>query len=137
MSGHLRSGSSGPDIEVVQRALNYYLCPPLPPLRVDGRFGALTRDRVLEFQRQLHLRHRNGIIDTQTRRALFPLRRMTLRTRIQPHSSSPPVTTATSGPPGPAPERPWPSNSEGPHFGLANVQVQTGWQRISVRMQSG
>ena len=50
----LRQGAQGPAVERLQRALNLRLVPS-PQLRIDGDFGALTRQAVLACQRGLAL----------------------------------------------------------------------------------
>lgn len=52
----LRSGSSGPDVALVQTWLNGIrdACSWYEPLKVDGRFGPAAEKAVMEFQ----LRHR-------------------------------------------------------------------------------
>ena len=56
MSKPVSYGMKGPEVEAVQRLLNYHLpAPQFVPLDPDGKFGNLTRARVIEFQRRNRL----------------------------------------------------------------------------------
>ncbi|APR76956.1 Membrane protein [Minicystis rosea] len=63
----LRTGSDGPEVERLQRALNS--AGAKPPLRVDGRFEAAT-DRALRAFQASHRLRADGIAGPRTWRAL-------------------------------------------------------------------
>jgi peptidoglycan hydrolase-like protein with peptidoglycan-binding domain len=72
MIRYLSSGLRGPDVKVVQDALNYrrrFLDKELVP---DGAFGPKTRAAVVAFQKRYGLQP-DGIVGPKTRQALFPL----------------------------------------------------------------
>lgn len=50
MNRILKKGSQGPDVKALQDALNFHI-RRLAPLKLDGSFGALTDQRLREFQR--------------------------------------------------------------------------------------
>ena len=71
---NLASGSTGPDVREVQKALNTRAKAGLEP---DGVLGPRTRAAIIAFQRANRLEV-DGIVGGQTRHALFPLVGLTL-----------------------------------------------------------
>ncbi len=75
----LRSGSSGPDVTRIQKALNGRMLPPINPftrpaldrLVEDGIFGPKTQAMVKEFQRLNEIQI-DGIVGQDTSYLLFP-----------------------------------------------------------------
>ena len=70
MSGLLKYGARGPEVENLQEALNYHLFDLIPALEVDGKFGDKTHARVLAFQRRRGL-DQDGVVGPNTRDALY------------------------------------------------------------------
>lgn len=64
----LKLGSSGTKVMDLQRVLNHVV-PEAPSLKVDGIFGAKTRDRVVAFQRKRALTA-DGVVGPVTGAAL-------------------------------------------------------------------
>lgn len=69
MQSLLRMGSSGPDVVILQKALNQAGNSVLPQLTPDGLFGLKTHSRVAEFQRKNGLMA-DGIAGPNTQSAL-------------------------------------------------------------------
>ena len=63
----LKVGSEGANVTMVQKALNRLgeVFPQIPKIPVDGRFGPLTRDAVIAFQRLFNLSP-DGIVGPAT-----------------------------------------------------------------------
>ena len=64
----LKSGSLGPSVRELQKLLNHSI-RPVPPLAVDGDFGAATRLAVMKFQKSRKL-HIDGVAGPRTWAAL-------------------------------------------------------------------
>src|SRR5438552_4118569 len=60
----LRQGSRGPETQKLQRQLNARLTP-FPKLAVDGMFGPLTHQAVVQYQQGVSIAA-NGIVGKQT-----------------------------------------------------------------------
>ena len=71
MSRTLRMGDQGDDVRAVQDVLNFHI-RRLQLLVVDGRFGPLTKARVVEFQKANSLQV-DGIVGNQTNAKLFEI----------------------------------------------------------------
>ncbi len=71
MIRNLAEGMSGIDVKAVQQALNIWM-PDRKPLVDDGKFGALTKAAVIEFQKRKKLRQ-DGIVGPYTLTALYPV----------------------------------------------------------------
>ncbi|MBV9825477.1 MAG: peptidoglycan-binding protein [Alphaproteobacteria bacterium] len=87
----LATGSSGPDVREVQKALNTRAHSGLNP---DGVFGPLTRAAVIAFQRANGLQV-DGVVGAQTRHALFPLVGVTLHL-VGQFGAERPITVASA-----------------------------------------
>lgn len=72
MIRYLSRGLRGPDVKVVQDALNYRRRPFDDGLVPDGVFGSKTRAAVVAFQNRHDLQP-DGIVGPKTRQSLFPL----------------------------------------------------------------
>src|SRR5271165_3149973 len=72
MIRYLSRGLRGPDVKVVQDALNYRRQPFDEELVPDGVFGSKTRAAVVAFQNRHDLQP-DGIVGPKTRQSLFPL----------------------------------------------------------------
>jgi peptidoglycan hydrolase-like protein with peptidoglycan-binding domain len=73
MARTLTYGCTGADVRQLQKLLNFHLPPPRwQPLRVDGRFGTKTRDRVIDCQKlSVDQLRPDGIVGPLTWRALL------------------------------------------------------------------
>jgi peptidoglycan hydrolase-like protein with peptidoglycan-binding domain len=79
MAVNLSTGSTGRDVKRIQEMLNFVISAPrvparlggsaLPPLAVDGIFGAKTNARVIEFQTKAKLKA-DGIVGPHSGSAL-------------------------------------------------------------------
>jgi peptidoglycan hydrolase-like protein with peptidoglycan-binding domain len=72
MIRYLSRGLRGPDVKVVQDALNYRRKPLDKKLIPDGVFGPKTQTAVVAFQDR-HDLQTDGIVGPKTRQSLFPL----------------------------------------------------------------
>jgi peptidoglycan hydrolase-like protein with peptidoglycan-binding domain len=82
MSRTLRTGDQGGDVRALQVVLNFHI-RRLQPLTVDGKFGSLTRQRVVEFQKANSLQA-DGAVGQQTNRKLFENEAVTFTLGIVP-----------------------------------------------------
>ena len=67
-AGKLKVGSKGPQVELLQQALNELL-KPSPKLDADGDFGPMTQQAVIQFQKAHGLKG-DGVVDATTSEAL-------------------------------------------------------------------
>src|SRR4051812_14950291 len=71
ISKQLSVGSVGPEVRQIQDELNF-LPSMWPPLTPSGEFDLATRNRTIEFQRQVQL-FPDGIVDATTRGRLIDM----------------------------------------------------------------
>lgn len=95
MSKILRKGSTGPEVEELQRQLNKYL--KTPGLSVDGKFGDKTEKAVMQFQRAVGFRGKDidGEVGPKTTLALCQLFEMKICGTLKPNAATTPVTPTT------------------------------------------
>lgn len=79
----LVQGSTGPEVQNLQRALNFQLPEEMPRLVVDGIFGSKTRARLIAFQRRYDLKP-DAIVGPKTQAALYSF--VVLRPLLQSYS---------------------------------------------------
>ena len=121
MSETLLFGSRGEEVRRLQVNLNAALRGAIDkgimkPIVEDGKFGGHTRDAVILFQKQFHLKMIDGKVGNETRRALATrvlLLEGSMTRNIatpppppQPSPSPPPNPPQPPTPPTPAPSTP-------------------------------
>lgn len=82
MSRTLRIGDQGGDVRAVQDVLNFHI-RRLEALDADGKFGSLTKSRVVEFQ-QANALQPDGIVGNETKKKLFETEELTFSLAILP-----------------------------------------------------
>jgi len=82
MNRRLQIGDQGDDVRAVQDVLNFHI-RRLAPLVVDGKFGQLTKARVIEFQQANGLLA-DGIVGNNTNAKLFENEEMPFSLAIVP-----------------------------------------------------
>lgn len=114
----LRQGSRGPEVQKLQRQLNARLTPS-PKLVVDGVFGPLTLQVVLQYQKSVSIAA-DGIVGKQT---WYHLLKGDKATVLQ---SSVPRTQLFAGGPGAAPKSP--TAVSPPQVASPPVPVESIWE---------
>jgi hypothetical protein len=131
MPRELSYGSTGQDVFQLQRLLNFHLknpdppyLPLFPPLETDGKFGPITRDRVLKFQTLNGLNYLDGIVGPETRQALLSVLEIRFEGYLGPSKGSLPIGALAAADPIPISD-PTPGPGQ---LGQRTVQVQLGGQ---------
>jgi len=144
-------GMTGEDVRVLQQLLNHHLSPPLEKISEDGMFGALTRARVIEFQKRNRDYPSNmpipaelgpefkrplvadGIVGALTANVMFDARTLKnsnpgqFKPVVEVASSSAPVAIPVSDPT-PTPPAPTPTPTPPPARVFRLVQLSIGQQ---------
>src|SRR6266850_546855 len=97
----LRQGGRGPEVQKLQRQLNTRLTPS-PQLAVDGVFGSLTHQALLQYQQGASI-DADGIARQQTWYSLLKGDKVTLAQASLPTSKSPTADPTYSAATAPAP----------------------------------
>ncbi len=83
MNRKLQIGDQGDDVRAVQDVLNFHI-RRLQPLVVDGRFGPVTKARVVEFQ-QANMLLVDGVVGNNTHAKLFEVEEVPFSLAIVPN----------------------------------------------------
>ncbi|HYF06050.1 MAG TPA: peptidoglycan-binding domain-containing protein, partial [Acetobacteraceae bacterium] len=92
----LRQGSKGPEVRLLQQALNMILPGP-QPLVLDGLFGPLTAGRARDFQARRGLTP-DGIVGPLTLGALIQGARVTTKITLERPPATAPQPSPQHGP---------------------------------------
>lgn len=129
---YLRRGSSGPEVEALQRALN--AAGVAPPLAVDGKLGPATEAAIKKFQQE-HGCAVDGVVGPETMGALDRALGLPPRSGAPSPANPPPGGFPTpggpptprsgrpEGPSGPSPVGPAPSPVAGSVLDAARSQI--------------